>query len=75
MGYPEIQTKSLWVIDGEVYELFDIRVTCIESPEVFVTTAFFEPKNKESYIIGFEERIEKILEQPDVFKLYINSEI
>jgi len=44
--YPEIQTGKLYDIEGEIYELVDMRVTSVESPDDFVTTAFFKSKKE-----------------------------
>lgn len=73
--YPEIQTRKLYDIEGEVYELVDMRVTSVESPNDFVTTAFFKSKNENSKIPFFEERIETILLQPHIYKRIYNNRL
>lgn len=66
--YPEIQTGKLWSVEGEIYELFDMRVTAPTSPTCFITTAFFKSLNPDSTNPFFEEKISNILAQPEIFK-------
>ena len=59
--YPEIKTGQLWNVDGEVYELVDMRVTAVESPTKFLTSAFFRSKDPLSDNPFFEEKVITIL--------------
>tara|TARA_Y100001001_G_scaffold86571_1_gene84698 strand:- start:2330 stop:2803 length:474 start_codon:yes stop_codon:yes gene_type:complete len=68
--YPEIKTGQLWNVDGEVYELVDMRVTAVESPTKFLTSAFFRSKDPLSDNPFFEEKVITILSDP-VFKRHI----
>jgi len=58
----------LYDIEGEIYELVDMRVTSVESPDDFVTTAFFKSKKETSKNPFFEKRIKTILLEPKVYK-------
>lgn len=46
--FPELHTGKLFKIEGEIYELYDMRVTGIYSPVDYITSAFFRSKNPES---------------------------
>lgn len=62
--YPQIFRGQLWKVAGEPYELVDIMVTDVESPNKFKTIAFFSSKEPMSGKPYFGERIETILSDP-----------
>ncbi|ASO08381.1 MULTISPECIES: hypothetical protein [Flavobacteriaceae] len=68
--YPEIQTGQLWSVNGQVYELVDMRVTAVESPTKFLTTVFFRSKDPNSENPFFEEKVKTVLSDP-IFKRHI----
>ena len=63
-GYlPEVCIGDKYEIDGEVYVLFDIRATNVDSPNDFIIACRF--KSEKNF---FEERIQNVIGNPE-FKL------
>jgi hypothetical protein len=73
MPYPEIFIGHLFNIDGEIYELYDMRVTAVESPDDFITSAFFRSKDPKSKNPFFEEAIKRMIGNP-LFKRHFEPE-
>ncbi len=67
--YHEIFTGQLYKIDGELYELYEFRITNVRSSTNFITTAFFRSRNPKSANPFFEEQIKRIINNPE-FKIY-----
>ena len=62
--YPEITRGQFYKVDGEFYEIIDIKVTSVESPTKFLTMLYFRSKDPDSTKPFFSEQIETVLSDP-----------
>ena len=53
---PELHRGQLWIIDDELYELYDMRVTGAISPTNFITTAFLGVSQALRTILSLRKR-------------------
>ena len=63
-AYPEITRGQFFKVDGEFYEIIDIKVTSVESPTKFKTMLYFRSKDADSKKPFFSEQIETVLSDP-----------
>ncbi|MGS2763769.1 hypothetical protein [Sinomicrobium sp. M5D2P9] len=62
--YPEITRGQFFKVDGEFYEIIDIKVTSVESPTKFMTMLYFRSKDPDSEKPFFSEQVETVLSDP-----------
>lgn len=68
MSYlPEVRIGQKYNIEGEVFELFDIRATNVSSSTSYVISCRF--KSEKNF---FEERLKVVIEDP-VFELVLED--
>ncbi|MBO0356240.1 hypothetical protein J0656_19640 [Muricauda ruestringensis] len=62
--YPEITRGQFFKVDGEFYEIIDIKVISVESPTKFMTMLYFRSKDTDSEKPFFSEQVETVLSDP-----------
>jgi hypothetical protein len=64
---PEVRVGQKYNIEGEIFELFDIRATNVTSSKDYIIACRFRSENN-----FFEERLQVVIEDP-VFELILKD--